>query len=106
MDTSTGIELNDDSEDGSDDEHDDKWHRSPSPASSVSHLAASFVQRVNAFVGGVAPESPGGLLPDAEIEAEAERERDRSRREAEAILTKEAQNRKLVEERVLAMMES
>ena len=108
MDTSTGITLHDDSEDGSDDEHDDpsKWERSPSPASSASHLAASFVQRVNAFVGGIVPKSPGGSLTDAEIEAEAERERDRSRREAEAILTKEAQQRKLVEERVLAMMET
>jgi len=43
---------------------------------------------------------------DAELEAEAERERDQSRREAERILTREAQERKLVEERVLAMMES
>ena len=108
MDTSTGITLHDDSEDGSDDEHDDSanWQRSPSPASSASHLAASFVQRVNAFVGGIVPKSPGGSLTDAELEAEAERERDRSRREAEAILTKEAQERKLVEERVLAMMET
>jgi hypothetical protein len=108
MDTSTGITLYDDSEDGSDDGHDDsaKWRRSPSPSSSASHLAASFVQRVNAFVGGIVPKSPGGSLTDAELEAEAERERDRSRREAEAILTKEAQQRKLVEERVLAMMET
>lgn len=108
MDTSTGITLHDDSEDGSNDEDDDpaNWQRSPSPASSASHLAASFVQRVNAFVGGIVPKSPGGSLTDAELEAEAERERDRSRREAEAILTKEAQQRKLVEERVLAMMET
>lgn len=108
MDTSTGIQPNGGSEDGSDDENDDsaKWQRSPSPSSSVSHLAASFVQRVNAFVGGMAPKSPGGSLTDAELEAEAERERDQSRREAEAILTKEAQKRKLVEERVLAMMET
>ncbi|KAF8893076.1 hypothetical protein BD779DRAFT_1508738 [Infundibulicybe gibba] len=48
----------------------------------------------------------GTMLTDAELEAEAERERDRSRREAERILTREAQERKLVEERVLAMMES
>jgi hypothetical protein len=43
---------------------------------------------------------------EAELEAEAERERDRSRKEAERILTREAEQRKLVEERVLAMMES
>ncbi|KAF9484305.1 hypothetical protein BDN70DRAFT_826014 [Pholiota conissans] len=105
MDTSTGIDPHG-SEDGSDDDDEDdpaKWKRSPSPASSVSHLAASFVQRVNDFVGGI--KSPS-LLSDAELEAQAERERDRSRREAEAILTKEAQQRKQVEERVLAMMES
>lgn len=54
----------------------------------------------------MAPRSPGGMPTDAELEAEAERERDRSRREAERILTREAQERKLVEERVLAMMES
>ncbi|KAF8961394.1 hypothetical protein BDZ97DRAFT_1905535 [Flammula alnicola] len=109
MDTSTGIDPHD-SEDESDEDEDDeddraKWKRSPSPASSVSHLAASFVQRVNDFVGVIAPKSPG-MPTDAELEAEAERERDRSRREAEAILTREAQQRKLVEERVLAMMET
>ena len=104
MDTSTGIDPAN-SEDGSDDDDDDraKWQRSPSPSSSVSHLAASFVQRVNDFVGG--GRSPRSLT-DAELEAEAERERDRSRREAEAILTREAQQRKLVEERVLAMLEN
>ena len=105
MDTSTGVEAKDISEDGSDDESDDptRRQRPPSSASSASHLAASFVQRVNAFVGGIAPKSPGSLT-DAELEADAERKRDRSRLEAEAILTKEAQQRKLVEERVLAMM--
>ena len=46
------------------------------------------------------------MLSDAELEAEAERERDRSRRQAEAILTREAQQRRLVEDRVLSMMES
>ena len=109
MDTGTGIDPNA-SDDGSDDENDDddpaRWQRSPSPASSVSHLAASFVQRMNSFVGGIAPPKSPGMPTDAELEAEAERERDRSRREAEAILTREAQQRKLVEERVLAMMES
>lgn len=46
------------------------------------------------------------MLTDAELEAEAERERDRSRREAERILTQEANDRKAVEERVLALMHS
>ncbi|CAA7263306.1 unnamed protein product [Cyclocybe aegerita] len=105
MDSSTGIDPH---ADDSDDEEDDspKWKRSPSPSSSVSNLAASFVQRVNNFVGGIAPKSPGAMPTDAELEAEAERERERSRREAEAILTREAQQRQLVEERVLAMMET
>jgi len=46
------------------------------------------------------------MLSDAELEAEAERECDQSRREAEAILTQEAQQRRLVEDCVLSMMES
>ncbi len=71
----------------------------------MSNLAASFVQRVNNFVGGISPKSPS-LPSDAELEAEAERERDRSRRDAEAILSREARERKLVEDRVLEMLES
>ncbi|KAF5325472.1 hypothetical protein D9619_010060 [Psilocybe cf. subviscida] len=107
MDTGTGIDpnANDDSDDDDDSDDPAKWQRSPSPSSSVSHLAASFVQRVNNFVGGIAPKSPA-MRSDMELEAEAEMERDRSRREAEAILTREAQQRKLVEDRVLAMLES
>ncbi|EAU83792.2 hypothetical protein CC1G_07527 [Coprinopsis cinerea okayama7 len=107
--SSTGVDgdqsfASDDEDD--DDAHPSKWKRSPSPSSSVSNLAASFVQRVNNFVGNMAPRSPGALPSDAELEAEAERERERSRREAEAILTREAQQRKQVEERVLAMLGS
>lgn len=55
MDTGTGIDLNA-SDDGSDDEHDNddddptKWHRSPSPASFISHLATSFVSGIAAKV--------------------------------------------------------
>ena len=45
------------------------------------------------------------MLSDAELEAEGERERDCGRREAEAILTREAQQRRLVEDSVLSMME-
>lgn len=44
------------------------------------------------------------LPTDAELEAEAEREREKSRREAERILSREAESRRL-EERVLAMLE-
>ncbi|KAK7468243.1 hypothetical protein VKT23_002752 [Stygiomarasmius scandens] len=93
---------------------------SPSPAlstSSVSQMAASLAQRVGTFVSGAMALSPGpggsesmsmstGHLTDAELEAEAERERDHSRREAERILTMEARERKLVKDRVLAMMEN
>ncbi|KAJ7283545.1 hypothetical protein C8J57DRAFT_1121147 [Mycena rebaudengoi] len=103
--TFTGIDPH--SQD-SEDEDDDRaeWTRSPSPTSSVSQMAASFARSVTSLVGNMAPRSPGTMPTDAELEAEAERDRDRSRREAERILTKEAQDRKLVEERVLAMMES
>ncbi|KAF5339133.1 hypothetical protein D9611_011119 [Ephemerocybe angulata] len=108
MNTSTGIDHDVESDDESDEEGiriPRKWKKSPSPSSSVSNLAASFVQRVNTFVGGIAPKSPN-MLSDAELEAEAERERERSRREAEAILMREAQQRKQVEERMLAMMDN
>lgn len=76
------------------------------PALPVSHLAASIVQRMNSFVGGIAPLKSPVMPTDIELKAEAKRERDRSRQLAEAILTREAQQRKLVEERILAMMES
>ncbi|KAJ7781132.1 hypothetical protein B0H16DRAFT_1497177 [Mycena metata] len=105
--TSTGIDPH---SAGSDDEDDRAgWNRSPSPSSSVSHvsqMAASFARSVGSLVSNIAPRSPGAMPTDAELEAEAERERDRSRREAERILTREAEDRRLVEERVLAMMES
>ncbi|KAF7355410.1 hypothetical protein MSAN_01457700 [Mycena sanguinolenta] len=102
--TFTGVDPD---AEGSDDEDDRaEWARSPSPTSSVSQMAASFARSVTSLVNGIAPRPPGALLTDAEIEAEAERERDRSRREAERILTREAEDRRLVEERVLAMMES
>lgn len=102
MDTSTGIDPH--REHDSDDElNGADWRRSPSPASSVSFLATSFVQRVNNFVGGLSAPS---LPSDAELEAEAERERERSRKEAEAIMSKEVKERKLVEERVLEMLGS
>jgi hypothetical protein len=46
------------------------------------------------------------MLSDAELEAETQSERDRSCREAEAILAREAQQKRLIVHRVLAMMES
>ncbi|KAG7095999.1 hypothetical protein E1B28_006681 [Marasmius oreades] len=97
----------DDDDDGDDGERRGRYlQRSPSPASSVSQMAASFAQRVGNFVGGIAPRSPSLLPSDAELEAEAERERDRTRREAERILRHEAGERKLLEDRVLALMEN
>lgn len=79
--------------------------RSPSPSgSSVSQIAANLAQRVGTFVEGI--NRPRSALPtDEELEAEAQRECDRSRREAELILTREAEQRRLVEERVLAVMD-
>ncbi|KAG6832859.1 hypothetical protein H0H87_012791 [Tephrocybe sp. NHM501043] len=106
-DTSTGIEPNNFSDDEDDDPEDRRqWtERSPSPSSSVSHLAASFTHRVGNFLG-MGSRASGSMPTDAELEAEAEREREKSRKEAERILTREAEERKLVEERVLAMMSS
>ncbi|KXN92766.1 hypothetical protein AN958_03404 [Leucoagaricus sp. SymC.cos] len=112
-DTGTGIDPHDvqsdsgsgDSGHDEDDRNGGRWgDRSPSPSSSVSQLAASFAQRVGTLVEGI--KSRSQLPTDEELEAEAQRERDRSRREAEAILTKEAEQRRLVEERVLAMMDN
>ncbi|KAK7052983.1 hypothetical protein VNI00_004304 [Paramarasmius palmivorus] len=110
--SSTGIDPNsfddDDDEEEDDDDTDERAgiQRSPSPASSVSQMAASFAQRMGDLVNGMAtPRSPS-LPSDAELEAEAERERDRTRREAERIISREAAERKMVEDRVLAMMEN
>lgn len=108
-DTSTGINPDECFSDDEDDdlENHEAWReRSLSPSSSVSHLAASITQRVGNFLGSMASRPPGVMPTDAELEAEAERERERSRREAELILTREAEERKLVEERVLEMMSS
>jgi hypothetical protein len=102
----------DEGEDDEDADEDALWRRrrrSHSPASSsVSQLAVNFAQRVAGSL--MPPQSPhmrsSGRLTDAEIEAEAERERDRSRREAERILTREAEQRRLVEDRVLELLQS
>ncbi|KAF8903003.1 hypothetical protein CPB85DRAFT_1320810 [Mucidula mucida] len=104
--TFTGIDMDAESEAGDDDdeEEDNRWMRSPSPSSSMSQIAATFAQRMGTWMSPA--KSPNGLPTDAELEAEAERERERSRREAERILTEEAAGRKLVEDRVLAMLES
>ncbi|KAK7061816.1 hypothetical protein R3P38DRAFT_2831716 [Favolaschia claudopus] len=98
--TFTGI---DPQSEGSEDGDDRAQWRSPSPTSSVSQMAASFARSVTSLI---TPRTPNSMPTDAELEAEAERERDRSRREAERILTREAEDRRQLEERVLAMMES
>jgi hypothetical protein len=58
----------------------------------------SFVSNVGSAV------SSSGLPTDEELEREAERDRERSRREAERILTQEAEERRLMEEKVLSML--
>ncbi|KAF9233824.1 hypothetical protein BU15DRAFT_90208 [Melanogaster broomeanus] len=96
---------NDEDDDDSDDDDDANrtWVRSQSPAS-VTQFAANIAQRVGSFIS---PAPGSRALPsDAELEAESQRERDRSRREAERILTQEAEERRAMEERVLAMMNS
>ncbi|KAF9013727.1 hypothetical protein BDZ89DRAFT_918463, partial [Hymenopellis radicata] len=104
--TFTGIDMDAESEAGDDDDEDEdnRWMRSPSPSSSMSQIAATFAQRMGTWMSPA--KSPNALPTDAELEAEAERERERSRREAERILTEEAAGRRLVEDRVLAMLES
>ena len=56
-------------------------------------------------MSNMSSKSPG-LPTDEELEAEAEREREHSRREAERILAKEAEERRTVEERVMAMLQN
>ncbi|KAI6038634.1 hypothetical protein EDC04DRAFT_2505189, partial [Pisolithus marmoratus] len=98
-----------DSQSGDDDDDSDEnedadrtWVRSQSPSTSVTQFAANIAQRVGSFM---TPALSNKALPtDAELEAEARRERDQSRREAEMILTREAEQRRAVEERVLALM--
>ncbi|KAH8112773.1 hypothetical protein DFH11DRAFT_1511353 [Phellopilus nigrolimitatus] len=101
------------SEDGSDNEDDDgsvdrPWsQRSHSPSPSMAKFATNFAQRVGALVGSAnSRSSAAGLPTEAEIEAEAEKERERSRREAEVIIKREAEERRMVEDGVFAMLES
>ncbi|KAI0634170.1 hypothetical protein C8Q77DRAFT_1110244 [Trametes polyzona] len=83
-----------------------QWGQRPeSPSPSVGQFAANFAQRVNSLMSNMSARSPG-LPTDEELEAEAERERERSRREAERILAKEAEERRTVEERVMAMLQA
>lgn len=81
--------------------------RSHSPSPSFNKFASNFAQRVGSLVGGIAPpprSASGSMLSDAELEAEAEREREWSRREAEMIMRREAEERKMVEDGVFALM--
>ena len=100
------------SEDGSDDDNDDDdpaavWgRRSHSPNPSMSQFASSFAQRVGSLVSSVGSAVSPGLPTDEELEREAERDRERSRRLAERILTQEAEERRLMEEKVFAMMQT
>ncbi|KAI9507111.1 hypothetical protein F5148DRAFT_1015458 [Russula earlei] len=109
----SGFKVNPDtgeiqSEDGSDDDNDDdldasRGRRSHSPNPSISYFASSFAQRVGSFVSSVGSVVSPGLPTD---EQEAERDRERSRREAERILIQEAEERRLMEEKVLAMLQT
>ncbi|KAH9903505.1 hypothetical protein C8Q73DRAFT_634500 [Cubamyces lactineus] len=85
--------------------NDHQWGQgSESPSPSVGKFAANFAQRVGSLMSNMSSRS--ALPTDEELEAEAERERERSRREAERILAREAEERRTVEERVMAMLQS
>ncbi|KIK96083.1 hypothetical protein PAXRUDRAFT_25244 [Paxillus rubicundulus Ve08.2h10] len=103
QDSQSGDDIDDDGDDENGDA-DSTWVRSQSPSASVTQFAANLAHRVGSLISS----APGnGTLPtDAELEAEAQRERDQSRREAERILTREAEERRAMEERVLALMNS
>ena len=81
-----------------------QWGQRPQ-SPTVAQFAANFAQRVGSLMSNMSSQRSLNHLPtDAELEADAEREREKSRREAERILSKEAESRRL-EERVLAMLE-
>lgn len=80
-----------------------QWgHRSHSPTPSVAKFAAGFAQRVGSLMSNVSNRS-NGMPTDEELEAEAERERDKSRKEAERIIMQEAEERRIMEQRVMAL---
>ncbi|CCM05483.1 uncharacterized protein FIBRA_07704 [Fibroporia radiculosa] len=81
-------------------------HHSPSPSPSVAHYAANFAQKVGSLMSSSMSPRSNTLPTDDELEAEAEKERDRTRKEAEQILMQEAENRRSVEDRVMAMLNS
>ncbi|KAF8843492.1 hypothetical protein BDN67DRAFT_964294 [Paxillus ammoniavirescens] len=109
QDSQSGDDIDDDDDDDDDDNDDNDdadstWIRSQSPSASVTQFAANLAHRVGSLIS---PAPGNRALPtDAELEAEAQRERDQSRREAERILTQEAEERRAMEERVLALMNS
>lgn len=89
----------------SEDSSNSHWDRPESPSPSVGQFAANFAQRVGSLMSNMSSRSPG-LPTDEELEAEAEREREMSRREAERIMAREAEERRTVEERVMAMLQA
>ncbi|THH26524.1 hypothetical protein EUX98_g7668 [Antrodiella citrinella] len=95
------------SEDGSSHTNDsEQWGDRPtSPSPSVAQFAANIAQRMNSLMSNMSQRSVNYLPTDEELEAEAEREREKSRREAERIMSREAETRRL-EERVLAMLDA
>ncbi|KAH7106874.1 hypothetical protein BKA62DRAFT_685346 [Auriculariales sp. MPI-PUGE-AT-0066] len=76
---------------------DDPWGRQP-PLNSAAKFATNLAQRMGSLIS--APRSPSLRPSDAELEAEAASERDRSRREAERILSREAEERRRIEQGV------
>ncbi|KAG8799411.1 hypothetical protein FRC16_005185 [Serendipita sp. 398] len=75
----------------------DPWGGEPTSPT----LGTTFARVANSIVSSI--RSPSLKPTDEEIEAEAIRERERSRREAERILTQEAEERRVMEEKILAL---
>ncbi|CAL1710028.1 unnamed protein product [Somion occarium] len=97
----------DESESGSEESmNGHQWGERPqSPSASVTQFAANIAQKMGSLMSNMSQRSPNYLPTDEELEAEAEREREKSRREAERILSREAESKRL-EQRVLAMLDS
>ena len=75
-----------------------------SPNPSISKFVSSFAQCVGSLVSSVGSAASPSLPTDEELEREADR--DRSQHEAECILTQEAKECCLMEEKVLSMLQT
>ncbi|KAF8259113.1 hypothetical protein EI94DRAFT_1049992 [Lactarius quietus] len=87
------------------DNHNATWGcRSHFSNPSITKFMSSFSQRIRSFVSSIGSAVPASLPTDEELEREAERDHECSRCEAEHVLTREAEERRIMEEKVFPML--